>query len=75
MNEMVALLLYHLAIGYAIVGGVVGLLFILFGVDRLDPASHGAFAFRPLLLPGGILLWPIVLGRWVALETQRGRDC
>jgi hypothetical protein len=75
MNEMVALLLYHVVIGYAVVGGVVGLLFIVFGVDRLDAASHGAFAFRPLLLPGGMLLWPIVLARWIVLETQRRRDC
>ena len=28
-------------------------------------ASVGAYAFRPLLLPGLALLWPLVLWRWV----------
>jgi hypothetical protein len=73
MSAPAAMLLYHLAIGYACVGGVVALLFILFGVDRVDPASHGVLAFRPLLLPGAALLWPVVLGRWLVLERQRRR--
>jgi len=73
MSMSIAMLLYHLTIGYALIGGVVGLLFILVGVDRVDPASQGAIAFRPLLLPGAALLWPIVLGLWMALEHRRRR--
>jgi hypothetical protein len=30
----------------------------------VSPASTGAYAFRPLLLPGLALLWPLVLWRW-----------
>lgn len=58
-------LILVLAMGYALVGGAVGLAFLLFGLSRQDPASVGAYAFRPLLLPGLALLWPLVLWRWV----------
>ena len=44
----------------------VGGLFLAFGIERVDPATRGAYAFRPLLLPGAVLLWPYVLRRWVA---------
>ncbi len=47
-------------------GAVVGMAFLLFGIERLDPAARGAYGFRPLLLPGLALLWPYVLLRWAA---------
>jgi hypothetical protein len=72
MISPIATVLYHLAIAYAGLGLVVALAFILVGVDRIDPAARGAIAFRPLLLPGAALLWPLVLTRWIALERARG---
>lgn len=66
------MLLYHLTLAYAGLGLPVGLAFILVGVDRIDAAARGAIAFRPLLLPGAVLLWPLVLARWIALERRRG---
>ncbi len=65
--------LYVTANLYAAIGVVVGFAFALFGIDRVDPASHGAYAARALLLPGFILLWPLVLIRWGQLEVQRSR--
>jgi hypothetical protein len=50
---------------YGTTGLLVGLAFLVFGLDRLDPAAAGAYAFRPLLLPGLALLWPLVLWRWL----------
>jgi hypothetical protein len=73
MTAAIAMLVYHFATGYAVVGGLVAVPFVLIGVDRVDPAARGAIAFRPLLLPGAVLLWPVVLGRWIALERQRAR--
>ena len=49
---------------YAAIGLGVGVAFLLFGIERLDPPAAGAHAFRPLLLPGLALLWPLVLRRW-----------
>lgn len=46
------------------IGLVVALWFALFAIGRIDPAARGAYAFRPLLLPGIALLWPLVIWRW-----------
>ena len=63
---MVAALVVLLAKAYLAVGLCVGAAFILFGIERLDPSARGAYAFRPLLLPGLTILWPLVLRRWLA---------
>jgi hypothetical protein len=52
------------ASGYAAAGLLVGVAFLLFGIERLDRAAIGAYAVRPLLLPGLALFWPWVLWRW-----------
>lgn len=51
---------------YIWIGVAVAVLFLTVGIDRVDPAARGAYAFRPLLLPGVALLWPYVLRRWAA---------
>jgi hypothetical protein len=56
---------------YAAIGGLVAVLFLLFGIDRIDPAARGAYAFRPMIAPGIVLLWPVVLVRWAVLERRR----
>jgi hypothetical protein len=64
-----------LIVDAVMVYGVLGLLlaaaFLLWGIDRIDPAAAGAYAFRPLLLPGIVLLWPLVAARWILLERRR----
>ena len=54
------------------IGLSVGALFLLFGIHRVDEDADGAVAFRPLLIVGIVLIWPLVLWRWVILAT--GRD-
>lgn len=56
---------------YAALGVVVAVVFLAFGIDRIDPGAHGAYAFRPLLAPGIIVLWPLTLWRWLALERHK----
>ena len=48
---------------YAAIGLIVAVWFVLWGIERSDPGTHGAYAFRPLLIPGAALLWPLVLLR------------
>ncbi|MBK1660216.1 hypothetical protein [Paracraurococcus ruber] len=67
MSRLTAELLLAAAGAYGACGLAVGLLFLLRGLDRVDPAARGAHAFRPLLLPGLLLLWPLVLWRWRVL--------
>ena len=49
---------------YAAAGALVAVLFLLFGLERVTPEARGSWAFRPLLAPGLVLLWPLVLWRW-----------
>lgn len=64
----VAATLVTLAQAWGVVGLAVAAVFLLWGIDRIDPAAHGAIAFRPLLVPGIVLLWPLVLWRWRVLS-------
>ena len=54
------------------VGAAVAALFLTIGIGRIDEDARGAWIFRPLLVPGILLIWPMVLWRWWVLET--GRD-
>ncbi len=66
-----AYLIFHVARIYAAIGCVVATAFLLYGIDRIDQSARGSFAFRTLVAPGVILLWPLVLLRWWALARQR----
>jgi hypothetical protein len=67
MSPAAAHTVLHLATLYGAAGFGVATAFLLFGLERCVPAAKGAYAFRPLLLPGLILLWPLVLWRWAVL--------
>ncbi|SCB49951.1 hypothetical protein GA0061101_13175 [Rhizobium lusitanum] len=55
---------------WAGIGLVVATAFLLFGFDRIDPGAHEAYAVRPLLVPGLVLLWPLVIWRWIILSNE-----
>ena len=54
---------------YLGLGLVVGVLFLLFGVGRVDEGARGwslgRLGFRLTVLPGCVVLWPLVAVRWV----------
>ncbi len=51
---------------YLIAGVAFAVPFVLRGCARLDPiAAHATPGFRVLILPGSVLLWPILLMRWI----------
>lgn len=50
---------------YAALGLIFAIPFALRGVDRVDPAAHGAsWGFRVLIVPGAVAFWPLLLRRW-----------
>lgn len=63
--------LLNLATLWGAIGGLVALSFLAFGIDRLDEDAREAYVFRPLLIPGILLLWPLVLWRWYSLAQGR----
>ena len=54
------------------IGLTTAVIFLTVGIDRIDDDARGAYVFRILLIPGIILIWPMVLLRWITLEL--GRD-
>jgi hypothetical protein len=54
---------------YLYAGAAVAALFLIWGVGRVEPNARGAWAFRPLLAPAILLIWPLVLYRWLRLES------
>lgn len=60
-----------LLILWGLPGLIVAVAFLALGIDRVDSAAIGAYAFRPLLLPGLVILWPLVVWRWAVLARNR----
>lgn len=48
---------------YGGIGAVVAAWFLIRRIERDDAMARGAYAFRPLLVPGLVMLWPLVLWR------------
>ena len=59
---------------YGWIGVATAVLFLLFGIDRIDPSARGSYMFRPILVPGVIVVWPLVLYRWVCLERMEDKE-
>lgn len=57
---------------WGVIGALVAIPFLTFGIDRLDEDARGAYVFRPLLVPGILLIWPVILWRWYVLVD--GKD-
>ena len=70
---MTAATIIAIAQGYCIIGAVFALIFLTIGMDRIDEDARGAYAFRPLLIPAILLIWPLVAWRWLREETGVAR--
>ena len=70
MNQAELILFFVKAWG--VIGALVAVPFLTFGIDRLDEDARGAYVFRPLLIPGILLIWPFILWRWYVLAD--GKD-
>lgn len=60
----------NLAMAYALLGLAFAIVFIIFGVGKIDPAAKDSTAgFRLLILFGSAALWPLLLKRWLRQQT------
>ena len=51
---------------YLVIGALLSVPMALRGLGRLDPAAAaGTAGFRVLAMPGVMVLWPMVLVRWL----------
>lgn len=71
MEHATAGLVVSLASAYAAIGLAVAAAFLTFGIGRVAPNARHSYAFRVLLIPGTVLLWPLVAWRWSVLLAHR----
>lgn len=65
----------RLATAYLLLGAFFAIPFAFRWVRRLDPvAEHGTVGFRLLILPGAILLWPLLARRLLTGGEQSPRS-
>jgi hypothetical protein len=51
---------------YAIIGLLFSCVFIIFGLEELDPAAKGAMPlFKIFIIPGLTVFWPLFAIRWI----------
>jgi hypothetical protein len=68
---MNAVFIVNVAGAYLAVGAVCALLFAGL-VQRLEPSARGAsLVFRLMIVPGAVLLWPVILGRVLGSLRRR----
>ncbi len=52
--------------GYVFAGLIFSALFILFGVQQVDPDAKGLnVGFRLIIVPGLCIFWPLFAVRWI----------
>lgn len=69
MDSLVASLLELFGV-YLVVGLFLGLGFVIVGAKKIDPSAGATgFFFKLLILPGSIILWPYLIGRWIKGRT------
>lgn len=66
MPVEVANTVLQIAAAYLAIGLVFAVLFVAFGLRRVDPAAaEGPLRFKLLIAPGVVLLWPVMLVLWL----------
>lgn len=74
LSTTLATWLVRLAGLYLATGLLVALPFAFRWVNRLDAvAAEGTRGFRLLVIPGAVLLWPVVVGRLLDAAARRGQ--
>jgi len=70
----IQLLLVILAI-YLVLGFLFGVLFIAWGIGKVDEGAHGStIGFRIIILPGISVFWPFLLKKWLNANKETRND-
>ena len=70
MQILASALITNVAI-YLAIGAIFAPVFAFWGARRIDPAATTAtLGFRILIMPGAVLLWPLLLYRWLRGGTE-----
>ena len=73
---MIAAVFLILLAAYLVCGLLVAVPFVFIGVNKIDPhATHGSWGFRLLIMPGTMILWPMLLRRWLRGVRSPPEEC
>ena len=76
MSETAATLLLILLGGYFTLGLLFAIPFVCVGLAHIDAAAAaGSIGFRLLILPGVMLFWPLLAGRWLRGVRMPPDEC
>jgi len=65
-------LIVAVSIAYVLIGLVFVVIFVSAGVARFDHVARGtSLAFRALILPGSLALWPVLAVKWMSRTRER----
>jgi len=61
---------------YAAIGVAFAILFLVAGIQRIDPEARGAgVSFRLIVFPGVAAFWPLLLVRWLRGGPEPPLEC
>jgi len=62
---MVEIILIIVAV-YLLVGVLFVIPFLIKGLNKIDEGAHGStVGFKIIIIPGVIVLWPVLLSKWM----------
>jgi hypothetical protein len=68
---MILEIVLELAYAYLACGCLFAIPFLWKGLGRIDEGARGAgISFRFMILPGTILLWPILFIKWIRVKKN-----
>ena len=69
---MVQILLIVAAI-YLVLGVLFVIPFLMKGLNKIDEGAHGStIGFKIIIIPGVIVFWPVLLGKWMKSNLNHG---
>jgi hypothetical protein len=75
VTEALAHIVVWIAGTYLAAGTAFAAAFVTIGVQRIDPvARDGTWGFRVLIVPGVVLLWPLLARRWAVGSVHPPRE-
>jgi hypothetical protein len=68
-------IIFLLIAAYLIAGFVFALFFIAKGVAVIDESAKDAgWGFRLIIIPGTMLLWPVLWMKWYRMKTKKNNQ-
>jgi hypothetical protein len=76
MPESLAAALIHLASAYLLAGLIFSAPFLVAGIGHIDPQARATpLSFRMIVLPGVLVLWPLLAWRWLRGAGEPPEEC